>query len=895
MNGAHNDDSIVLKDLVLIGGGHAHVHVLKMLGMNPIPNLRVTLITRDIDTPYSGMLPGYLTGQYSYADCHIDLFKLCIFSKTRFIHAEVCGISTVKKHIYFRDGRSSMSYDVLSIDIGIVPKPLPCFDPTGSSYDADHAALLDQLLIAVKPIDLFAKKWSRVLREIVDITSPETCSNIPCDSTLLSTHAAARADTTYTVGVVGAGAGGVELSFAINFRLRAICRERGVREGRVRVVIFNKGASVLPSHAKATQRIVTRLLGEHNIDVVHNADIVDIQAVPHPALPAAHQALLLDSAGGRHVVDKVFWCTHARAADWLRSSGLSVDADNFILVKDTLESVNVPRVFAAGDVCHNTAHPRPKAGVFAVRAGPPLLHNLRAAILGESLEPWTPQTEFLGILSIGQGYAVSSKGGVGLEGRHLYELKEKIDRDWMAMYTNLPAMDAMMDQNSTRIAQRGLRDESEDMQKLMYEAKMRCGGCGSKVGSSILSRAMRRLRPHMSKAQARPDIIQGVGDDCAVTLCPSSSANSVKLVQTVDFFRSFLSDSFVMGQVCAVHALSDVYAMNAAANSALAMVTLPYGPERKMEEELVHLLGGMLHTMTKEGCALVGGHTAEAGEGERAASLGLAVSAFVVEGSDDTSSSSILFKSIYHHIGRVEVDNIPSSPIPNPSYSATNYVLVLTKPLGVGVLVAGMMRGAVSGKVYAQCIQHMLVTNKAGGRVLADAGALACTDVTGFGLLGHLVEMLKKAVQDEGEEEYDSEEADDGEICALPSSPPGNTEERWGACLHLRQIPVLEGAVDCVKGGVYPSLFSQNLRSARAIVNPEDGKGADAYPLLFDPQTSGGLLAFVPRASAGLLIDRLKDEGYAQAAVVGELVQLQAGATWSSDDGNLPPILLVDR
>lgn len=253
MKGQSSDSLIPLKDLVLIGGGHAHVHVLKMIGMNPIPNLRVTLIARDIDTPYSGMLPGYITGQYSYADCHIDLFKLCVWSKVRFIHAEVCNINTSKKRVYMRDGRPSMSYDVLSIDIGIIPRPLPCFDPTRASYKADHIAMLDQLLIAVKPIDLFAKKWARVLQEIADITNLDSNHNtppVPGRPTTNNNNTPPSTIPTYTVGIVGAGAGGIELSFAINFRLRAMCRERGVGEERVRVVVFNKGETVLPSHAK---------------------------------------------------------------------------------------------------------------------------------------------------------------------------------------------------------------------------------------------------------------------------------------------------------------------------------------------------------------------------------------------------------------------------------------------------------------------------------------------------------------------------------------------------------------------------------------------------------------------------------------------------------------------
>ena len=141
----------VLKDLVLVGGGHAHVHILKMLGMKPMPGVRVSLITREIDTPYSGMLPGHIAGVYAKEECHIDLGRLCSFAGARLILASACGLDTLKKQISCTDGRPPISYDVASIDIGISPGRLTIADEESKG-----------LVIPVKPISEFSQKWDDI-------------------------------------------------------------------------------------------------------------------------------------------------------------------------------------------------------------------------------------------------------------------------------------------------------------------------------------------------------------------------------------------------------------------------------------------------------------------------------------------------------------------------------------------------------------------------------------------------------------------------------------------------------------------------------------------------------------------------------------------------------------
>lgn len=195
---------------------------------------------------------------------------------------------------------------------------------------------------------------------------------------------------------------------------------------------------------RAVQDLMTEKLNARGVRVVNNTELVKVlSAAERDARALPSSSHYLESIDGRlFEFDEAFWCTQAVAHPWLRGSGLDLDEDGFIKVLATLESTNQKGVFAVGDCCHNVAHPRPKAGVFAVRAGPPLLRNLRAHIQHAApLEEWEPQTEFLGIIGTGDGSAIASKGGMALQGEYLWKLKDKIDRIWMAQYQTLPVMD----------------------------------------------------------------------------------------------------------------------------------------------------------------------------------------------------------------------------------------------------------------------------------------------------------------------------------------------------------------------------------------------------------------------------------------------------------------------
>ena len=319
---------------------------------------------------------------------------------------------------------------------------------------------------------------------------------------------------------------------------------------------------------------------------------------------------------------------------------------------------------------------------------------------------------------------------------------------------------------------------------------MRCGGCGAKVGAEVLAGALASLPRSGSgdlfDAMAHPD-------DAAVMRSPAGQL----LVQSVDHFRAFLDDPFVFGQVAAAHALSDIHAMGARPWTALAIASVPYASGAKMRAELSAMLQGATQVLHADGCTLVGGHSAEAAE----SALGFAVT------------------------GLAE----PGRVLRKAGLNAGDY-LILTKPLGTGVVLAGHMRGLARTAWLQAAIASMCVSNASAARVFLAHRATACTDVTGFGLAGHLREML--------------------------------VASGVGAALWVDAIPLLPGALELAGQGVESTLAPDNSRALPGM----DG-GARAA-LLIDPQTSGGLLAGVSPVRAEGCLAALLAAGL-QAAVIG--------------------------
>ena len=728
----------IIKDLVLLGGGHSHVAVLRRFGMTPLAGVRITMICRDVQTPYSGMLPGHVAGHYRHDEMHIDLAVLSRFAGARLYRSAVTGLD-LERRLVLCDNRPPVSFDVLSINTGATP------DMSAVPGAAEAA-------VPVKPIGEFIERWNALRRR------------------------AAAHDGPLRIAVVGAGAGGVEILLAIRHALA------GGAGCDASFRLFAASSEILPGFGRRVRRAFRGILAERDV-AVHAGDPV-VEAAP---------GRLTTAAGRTFESDEILWVTGVRAPSWPAEAGLDVDADGFIKVADTLQSTSHPGVFAAGDVAAVVDHPRPKSGVFAVRQGRPLARNLRRALLGRAPVPFRPQSRFLSLISTGDKYAVASRGPWTFSGRLVWTWKDRIDRRFMDRYNRLPDMP----EPPAADLPAGLADPGT-LADLSAEA-MRCGGCGAKVGAPVLARVMARLAP-----VSRDDVVIGLGqsDDAAVVEPPSGQL----MVHTVDSFRAMIDDPYLFGKIAANHALGDIYAMAAAPQTALAVATVPFGPERKTEDLLTQMMTGAVEVLDAAGCALVGGHTGEGSE----LSLGFAVNGLVarerVAGKDGLRPGD---------------------------------VLVLTKPLGTGTLLAADMRGKARGRWVSAAIEHMVQSSRAAADCLFEHGAGAATDVTGFGLLGHLAGLVEASGVD--------------------------------AEIDLDAVPFLDGAEETMRMGIESTLQPENMRLSRHVANHEEVRGDRRYRLIYDPQTAGGIVAGVPADRADACVAALGERGYGAAARIGSV------------------------
>ena len=737
----------VARDIVLIGGGHSHVGVLHMFAMKPLPGVRLTVICTDTDTPYSGMLPGYIAGHYAFDEVHIDLRRLAAFAGARYCKDEVIGIDRASRQVLCRH-RPPVLYDALSINIGSTPQ---LGQVAGA---AEHA-------LPVKPIRRFNERWLALLERVC------------------------QQPGAMTLALVGAGAGGVELTLAMQYRLRRELLALGRDPDALHFHLFSADPRILSTHNARVRAAFDRELAARGVVVHRGAKVTQVAA-----------GRLQTESGEVLTADEIIWVTQAGGAAWLRDTGLALDEMGFIRVRDTLQTETDPVIFAAGDCAAMIDHPLEKAGVFAVRMARPLAENLRRTLLGRSLIHYRPQQRWLALISTGDRHAIASRGGFYARGDLIWRWKDWIDRRFMRRFTRL----AMPSRPLGRPAERLTLDAGEQDQAISAIA-MRCGGCGAKVGAKVLSRALARVHP-----VERDDVLIGLHapDDAAVVRVPAGMAS----VQTVDFFRAFIDDPWVFGRIAANHALGDVFAMGAEAQTATAIATVPPGLERQVEDTLFQMMLGAVSVLNAAGCALVGGHT---GEGRELA-LGFAINGLV-----DEKLAGVMTK------GGLRPGD----------------ALILTKPVGTGTLFAADMRGCAKGRWIDAAIASMVHSNQAAAQCLRRHQATACTDLTGFGLLGHLLEMTRASGVD--------------------------------ATLRIEAVPLLEGAVETVAAGILSSLQPQNLRLRRAVRDLEKRARHPRFPLLFDPQTAGGLLAGVPAHRAAACVAELRSLGYAAAAVIGRI------------------------
>lgn len=363
----------VEKHLILVGGGHSHAILLNRLKANPIPNARITVVSDTRYAAYSGMLPGLIAGYYNFSDTHIDIEQLVSCAGARFILGSVWGIDLKQKMVILAD-ETRIPFDVISINTGSTP---PLAQTPGA---ASH-------VIPVKPVaGLLAALQS------IDRIQNDGCSRRFC--------------------IVGGGAGGVEIAFALRARFASSS-----------IQLFQSDRQVLPAYPEAARSYIVRQLAEAQIEVTTNSRVRSVE----------RKVLRLDS-GVSVSFDWCIWSTGSSAPSWIKSSGLATDSNGFIEVTSTLQSISHDFVFAAGDVASIRDQPRPKSGVFAVRQGIPLYRNLTSFVSGQKLRPYKFQRRLLSIIGTHPERGVAIRGNLVCEGTLMWRLKEWIDRRFMKRF-----------------------------------------------------------------------------------------------------------------------------------------------------------------------------------------------------------------------------------------------------------------------------------------------------------------------------------------------------------------------------------------------------------------------------------------------------------------------------
>ncbi|MEM9013136.1 MAG: selenide, water dikinase SelD [Pseudomonadota bacterium] len=711
----------ITRDVVLLGGGHSHAIVLRKWGMRPLPGARLTLIDPEPMAPYTGMLPGFVAGHYRREEVEIDLVRLARFAGARLVLGRAIGLDRRARHVLV-EGRAPVAYDILSINIGIAaPRP-----PIPGA---------DEYLHHAKPFVPFVAPWLRFCADVEAGRRPP--------------HAA----------VLGGGVAGVELALAIAERLRD---HRGAR-----ITLLEREPEILGE--------ITGAARQHLLAALQRASVRIETAILTQALTADTLTLI----DGREIPAAfAVATTGASAASWLDETGLAT-TDGFLEVDATLRSTSDPTIFAAGDAAHMRDHPRPKAGVFAVRQGPVLFRNLRRASQGLPPRPFRPQRAYLKLVSTGGRQAVADKWGLTAAGPWVWRWKDGIDRRFMDRFLRLPAM-----------APEPWPEEMASGVRSAAGTEPLCAGCGAKLGAPTLERALASLPP-----PRRADVLTAAGDDAALLI----HAGQARQVISHDHLRAFLDDPWLMARIAAIHALGDIWAMGAAPQALVAAVTLPQMASRPAEEALREVLAAAGEVAREAGADLVGGHSTFGAE----LTIG-----FTVTG-------------------------LTTRPVAQSGARAGD-LLLLTKAIGVGTILAAEMRGRASGRVVAGALASMQQGSGPAAAVLGPV-ATAMTDVTGFGLAGHLLNLLGEGL---------------------------------GAELDLGAIPMLAGAEELAAAGIRSSIWAENAGAGAAFAQlPEDDPRAT---LLFDPQTAGGLLAAIPADAAEATL-RALSETPAPAAVIGRV------------------------
>ncbi|MFT4570761.1 MAG: selenide,water dikinase [Hyphomicrobiaceae bacterium] len=725
------------KNVVLVGLGHTHAHVLQMWAMHGPSDARLTCISDRPTATYSGMLPGVLAGLLAPERMTIDLVRLSAACGAQLIVDQIESLDLDARQVRFAE-RPPLAFDALSIGVGSVPR-------LAAGGDQSNA------VVAIKPMQTFLARLDARLRQLAsraDLSAPTP--------------------DPVRIAIVGGGPGGIEIAFCLPARIKA-------QLGNVatQYLIIDAGTSLVAGASTRLRNAVQTELNERGIDVLLGRRVQRILG----------DAIELDDKTTLEA-DIIVWCGSASPPPLLARLGLPMDDQGFLSVASTLQTTAGYPIFAVGDSATIVGNPVPRAGVFAVRQGPVLLDNLKRVLSEKPLSPYRPQRDFLRLLNLGDGRALADWKGFAASGTWAWQLKSRIDTRFMDRFQNYsPA--AM------------ITSASSPASTSSAEQPMRCTGCGGKIGGRVLRNALARVARLGS-----PALDPGLAMAEDVVEVRMNQAES--FAATTDFFAVPLDDAWLSGRIAALNAMSDAWAAGAKPTTALAIAAVREGSPRAQEQELFELLAGAVFEFERAGAQLVGGHSIE-------------------------NANTMLGFTVLAEPG--------PAGLRSKAKLAPGDQLILTKPLGTGVLLAAHMQCRCRAEWFQGLQAAMLRSNEAASNVATESRLLASTDVTGFGLAGHLIEMLEAS--------------------------------NASADLYLSKIPLLAGAESLLREGIESTLAPANRDVESDIDCAASVRTNPAYAALFDPQTCGGLLLAAPALHAAQVIKSLHAAGVYGATIVG--------------------------
>ena len=352
--------------LLLIGAGHAHALLIAAWRERPVAGVELVLVAPVVNAPYSGMIPGWLAGQYSFEQTVVPFESLCQSAGVQLIQAELIKLDPASSTVWLSDGQC-LAYDWLSLNIGSTLEPPASASP----------------MLAMRPLSSLKDRYQHYLAQ-------------------WQTSADAKP---LVLTTVGGGAAGVESLLCVLHRLRTLRPDR-----RVQAELITRTTTILPGFSRSAQRLALAALDRADVTVQLGTKWCDT---------VGHSSDLVIWATGAQ--------SHAWQRDPDSRGELQTDPGGFIAVDNCLRSVSHPTIFAVGD-CAALPEATPKAGVYAVRMGATLIDNVRRALTDQPLVAFKPQRRALALLNTADGGAIASWGPLGWKGRWVMHWKDRIDR-----------------------------------------------------------------------------------------------------------------------------------------------------------------------------------------------------------------------------------------------------------------------------------------------------------------------------------------------------------------------------------------------------------------------------------------------------------------------------------